>query len=324
MGIWTDLWRTQAKGWAFGHIGGEATIEPNERYVSVMLQQLRIVNERVGFGRYYGTVEFYGRVPHLSGGSVEFASVTTPGQLRNIREKDLGNFVIGQRRLLGPVPYVGGDLEIEIGLFTIKSQDLLMPYLDLIEDLSNAAGLAFVNVAAPYIAAIKKGAAGLIRPEGSASLKIGASVTFIPAQAGTYFAARLDSTSRDLAKFGLDDNDRLIDDQGHLVTSVPYLVFSVMESAVRDDWHQIPAVSAAYNQLMKAVRDQESLKEIDSYVEHFRRVLLTDPDLLPGHANQVIKQTKQQVAEVTEGIKTSRGAKVPTLPPLSELKLTPL
>ena len=75
---------------------------------------------------------------------------------------------------------------------------------------------------------------------------------------------------------------------------------------------------------MKAVRDQESLKEIDSYVEHFRRVVLTDPDLLPGHANQVLEQTKQQVDGVTTGTKTSGGAKVRTLPPLSELKLTPL
>ena len=145
MGIWTDLWRTEAKGWAFGHIGGEVAIKADKRYVSVMLRQLRIVNARVGFGRFYGTVEFYGRVPHLSGGPIEFASVTTPGQLRNIRKKDLGNFVIGTKRFLGPIPYVGGDLEIEIGLFTIKSQDLLMPYLDLIEDLSNAAGLAFAT-----------------------------------------------------------------------------------------------------------------------------------------------------------------------------------
>lgn len=324
MGIWTDLWRTEAKGWAFGHIGGEVAIEADKRYVSVMLRQLRIVNARVGFGRFYGTVEFYGRVPHLSGGPIEFASVTTPGQLRNIRKKDLGNFVIGTKRLLGPVPYVGGDLEIEIGLFTIKSQDLLMPYLDLIEDLSNAAGLAFVNVAAPYIAAIKKGAAALIQPEGSASLKIGASVTFTPAQAGTYFAARLDTAGRDLSKFSLDDSDRLVDDQGRLVAQVPYLVFSVTEAAVRDDWHQIPAISAAHNQLWKAIRDQRSPKDISSYVEHFRRVVLTDPDVLRGHAKQIVEQTEKQVGEVVQGKPTARTAEGPTLPPLSEIELTPL
>ena len=121
MGIWTDLWRTEAKGWAFGHIGSPVEIEAGKRYVSVMLRQLRIVNQRVGFSRFYGAVEFFGRVPHMSGTPVEFASVTSPGKLRDIRKKDLDNFVVGTQRLLGPVPYVGGDLEIEIGLFTISS-----------------------------------------------------------------------------------------------------------------------------------------------------------------------------------------------------------
>ena len=51
MGIWTDLWRTEAKGWAFGHIGSVVAIKADKRYVSVMLRQLRIVNARVGFGR---------------------------------------------------------------------------------------------------------------------------------------------------------------------------------------------------------------------------------------------------------------------------------
>src|SRR5215472_8359497 len=123
MSIWTDLWRTEAKNWAFGCIGSTEEIIPQKRYVSVMLQQLRIVNVRVGFSRFYGAVEFYGRLPNLSGKSAEFASVTSPSKLRDINKKDLGNFVFSNQRLLGPVPYIGGDLEIEIGLFTIKSQD---------------------------------------------------------------------------------------------------------------------------------------------------------------------------------------------------------
>ncbi|HEX4391893.1 MAG TPA: hypothetical protein VH084_10180 [Mycobacterium sp.] len=324
MGIWTDLWRTEVKGWAFGHIGDEVAIEANKRYVSIMLRQMRIVNARVAFSRFYGTVEFYGRIPHLSGAPFEFASVTTPSQLRDIRRKDLNNFVIGSKRLLGPVPYVGGDLEIEIGLFAIKSQDLLMPYLDLIEDLSTAAGLAFVNVAAPYIATIKKGATALIRPEGSASLEIGASLTFPTVQAGTYFAARLAGGGRDLSKFSLDDSGRLLDDQRRLVSDVPYLVFSITEAAVRDDWHQIPAVSAAYNQLTQAIHDQQSPKDIDSYIEHFRRVLLTDPDVLYEHAKQIVEQTERRINEVVRGQLTARVEEAPALPPLSEIELTPL
>jgi hypothetical protein len=323
MGIWTDLWRTRAAGWAYGHIGDEVPIDPEKRYVTVLLKQMWIVNRRVGFSRFFGAVEFYGRIPHLTRGSVEFASVTAP-KLSEIRRRDRGNLVIGERPLLGPVPYIGGVMEIEIGLFSIKSQDLLKPYLELIDALSNTAGLAFINVAAPYVAAIKKGAAALIESEGTAKLEIGAAVTSSAVQAGTYFAARLDSAGRDLSKFSLDGNGRLIDDRGNPVVDVPYLVFSVTESEVRSDWHQIPAVSAAYNQLMEVIRKQESVEDIDSEVEHFRRVVLTDPDLLPGHAKQLFEHTKMKVEDVTGPTKTSRPEEIPTLPPLSELTLTPL
>jgi hypothetical protein len=324
MGIWTDLWRVEAESWAFGHIGNATPIIPQKEYVSVALRQLRIVNSRVGFNRFYGVVEFFGRLPHLSGAPVEFASMTSPNKLRDIPKKDRGNFAIGDQRLLGPVPYVGGDLEIEIGLFTIKSQDLLMPYLELLGELSKSAGMAYLSVAAPYVAAIKQGAAALIGTEGSSSLEIGAAITFNPVLAGTYFAARISSAEHDIAKFTVDSSNHLLDEQGRHLDEVPYLIFSVTQSGVRDDWYQIPAISSAYNKLMKAVREQKSLKEVSSYLEHFRRVVLTDPDILSGHGPQIVSWVEERVATVLGPIKTSRDAKGPALPALRTLQLAPL
>jgi hypothetical protein len=221
LGIWTDLWRTEAKTWAFGHIGDVAPIIPRKQYVSVMLRQLHIVNARVGFSRFYGAVEFFGRLPHLSGTPAEFASMTSPSRLRDVAKKDKGNFAIGDQRLLGPVPYLGGDLEIEIGLFIIKSQDLLMPYLELLGELSKSAGVAYFSVVAPYVSAIKHGAAALIQAEGSSSLEIGAAVTFSPANEGTYFAARISTAEHDLTKFTIDHNNRLLDERGNHLVNIP-------------------------------------------------------------------------------------------------------
>jgi len=324
MGIWTDLWRTEAKNWAFGHIGSTTPIMPHKQYVSVMLRQLRIVNARVGFSRFYGAVEFFGSLPHLSGTSAEFASMISPSKLQDVSRKNRGNFAISDQRLLGPVPYVGGDLEIEIGLFTIKSQDLLMPYLELLGELSKSAGVAYFSVVAPYVSAIKHGAAALIRAEGSSSLEIGASVTFAPAQAGTFFAARISSAERDLTKFTTDGNNYLLDEQGHHLDAIPYLIFSVTQSGIRDDWHQIPAISTAYNKLINTVREQKSLKEVRSHLEHFRRVVLTNPDILSGHGPQIVSWAEQRVATAQGAVKTSRSAKGPTLPALRTLQLAPL
>jgi hypothetical protein len=324
MGIWTDVWRTQAESWAFGHIGDTAVITPHERYVSVMLRRLNIVNARVGFSRYYGAVEFFGRLPHMSGKSAEFASVTSPNKLRDVKKKDIGNFALGTQRLLGPVPYVGGDLEIEIGLFTIKSQDLLKPYLELLSELSKSAGLPYLSLMAPYVSAIKTGAAALIRPEGGSSLEIGAAVAFQPAEEGVYFAARVSSADHDLSGFSVDANDYLLDEQGRRLSDVPYLVFSVTQSGVRDDWHQIPAISAAYNRLNNAVREKKSHTEVSSYLEYFRRVVLTDPDILSEHGEQIVAYAEKHVARARGATLTSGQTKGRALPALRTFELVPL
>jgi|ERR1700761_64759 len=324
MGIIKDLWRREANDWPLRAVGQTREITAYKRYVSVLLRRLCIADSRVGFSRFYGAVEFYGRIPHLSGQPAEFASVTSPGKLHDVTKRDLDNFALGTQRLLGPVPYVGGDLDIEIGLFAIKSQDLLQPYLDLLGELSRSAGLAYFAVTAPYVAAIQTGAAALMRPEGSSSLEIGTMVTFDHVEEGTYFAARLNPDDQDLASFSVDDRGYLCDGKQRRITGVPYLVFSVTQTGVRDDWHQIPAIAVAYGKLMSAVRDQRSNNEVASYFEHFRRVVLTDPDLLGGHGRQVAAWVHAQVAEARGATLTSRRVTGPALPALSALQLSPL
>jgi len=75
---------------------------------------------------------------------------------------------------------------------------------------------------------------------------------------------------------------------------------------------------------MKAVREQKSLKEVSSYLEHFRRVVLTDPDILSGHGPQIVGWVEERVATVLGPTKTSRDANGPALPALRALQLAPL
>ena len=55
---------------------------------------------------------------------------------------------MGDQRLLGPVPSMGGDLELKVGLFAVKSQDMLQPFLEILEDLSKAAGVGIFGLLA--------------------------------------------------------------------------------------------------------------------------------------------------------------------------------
>jgi hypothetical protein len=196
VGIWANLWKSEAKDWVVGRITSTpepAPLQPGVSYVSVFLRRMRIVNARVAFNRFYGTVQSYARLPHLSGQAIEFHSATTPSQLRDAAKKDFGSFAFGSRRLLGPVPYQGGDLELEIGLFATKSQDMLQPYLDILEDLSSAAGVGLCAVAQPYLDPLAKGIQLLTGGSAESTLEIGLATTLDKPVPGRYFVARLDA-----------------------------------------------------------------------------------------------------------------------------------
>jgi len=328
MGIWSDLWVAESKDWAFSRIGGWSAgpaLQPKKTYVSVMIQQLHISNVRVGFSKFYGTVQSYARLPHMSGHAAEFTAVTTPAQLRDVPRKNLDRFVLSGHRLLGPVPFMGGDLELEIGLFSVKSQDMLKPYLDLLNELSKAAGVSISSVAAPYLSPLKRGVELLTTAEGGATLEIGVSATFDTLREGTYFVARLDSANRDISKFAVDVNHRLLDENGNPIRDAPYIVFSIDQHHARDDWFMIPSIASAHAKLNDVVQSRRSnFKLVSSHQERFKRVVMDDPDILPDHADDIIDWVSEQVNKKLGALKTSGGGAGTALPPLNDLKLRDL
>jgi hypothetical protein len=328
VGIWDSIWRSEAESWIFGRVdsqeGLSSPLRPNCVYVSVMLRSMRIVNSRVGFSRLYGTVQSYARLAHLYEGVVEFTAVTTPSHLRNVEKRDLNNFVIGDRRLLGPAPYRGGDLELEIGLFAIKSQDMLGPFLTLLESLSQAAGVGIFSVASPYIMPLRMGVELLTRPEGTASLEIGLSTTFTAPAVGKYFVVRLPRKDYDPFSFSVDEGNRLINKHGEHVANAPYLVFSIEAESVRPDWFAIPDIRNAYERLSRVVRENVSFRIIDSHKEYLFRTLYASPDILSQHAEQISSEVSKQLAVTLQSIKTAKTGEGPALPPLESFELSPV
>lgn len=131
-------------------------IKSDSEYISIVLKSMRVVNVRVGFSKFYTTVHSYISLSHASGTRANFYVCTTPGQLEEFDKSNVDRIININKRLLGPVPYVGGDLNLELGLFSIKSADLIKPFVSLLTDISNLAGVSFIKAAEPYVAPLKK------------------------------------------------------------------------------------------------------------------------------------------------------------------------
>lgn len=91
-----------------------------------------------------------------TGHPAELVTITTPDTLRGADPRHLDRVITSTTRLLDAVPYRGGDLDIEIGLFSLPASNLLGPYLEFLSDVATAATVAHLPTAAALILPLRK------------------------------------------------------------------------------------------------------------------------------------------------------------------------
>jgi hypothetical protein len=74
------------------------------------------------------------------------------------------------------VPYRGGDVKLEAGLFSVKEADLAAPFLEVLDDLSSAAGTSVIG-ALPFAGPLVKAFDMLVAAPDAVQLEIGVSNT---------------------------------------------------------------------------------------------------------------------------------------------------
>jgi hypothetical protein len=307
MGDWLDGFKNQVeelKGhfwvrsqtWTYGmltapQVPGNASgraLAPRKDYVEIRLKSMRIPFERVGGRRYYGTVHSFITLNSLAGsGEASFNVVTTPGQLQKVDPNNLSNVVQTDIPLLGPVPYLGGDVKLEAGVFSVLAQDLIAPFLKVVENISNTAGVSIVSQALPFVQPLENAVYELIGASDTNKLEIGIKT---PIREEGYLAVVGDS-SVPLAGLKLGQDGKLYN--GTAEVSAPYMVLSIKALKTRDDYTKIPDVLKALQELLVGIRSG-STESINQFYQSFARTTRGSPDLLPMDAESIIQQTYEE------------------------------
>lgn len=326
MGWWSGAMREKAGGWAFGPLGAHQVpdsldhevVEPETAYLSGFLRSMWITDVRKGVGRFYGTVHSHVSLPHLSGGSAEFHVVVSPPDLRDVDCARADRFVTRNIRLFGPVPYRGGDLEVELGVFSVQAGDLVGPFVDLLEAVSGAAGVALVGGALPFAKPVRRGLDLLLGADGEATLEIGLATTFARPETGSFAVVRRSSDALDLATVGLTDDFRLVNADGEVLVDWPYAVFAIEASPTRPDWFTVPELARPYESLRKDVA-RATLDAVRESLVTFKKATLASPDLLLRDALNLVEKVRNEVDETLRLTQTGGAERV--LRPLEELRL---
>lgn len=311
---WKDIFRKRAVDWAFGVLQANQvpdglqpeTIEADKSYLNIFLRSMRVVDVRRGLKKFYGTVHSFISFPHIYNQKAEFHVLTTPKQLKDINAKKIDRIIQLNHRLLGPVPYRGGDVRIELGLFSIKSVDLADSFLQVLEGMTTAAGVSFIKQAMPFAGPLTEGVNLLLGAKDDTILEIGLSTTFIEPKTGYFVVMRAPKSEIDLTSIRVDKDYRLIDKTGNPITDYPYMVFCIETSTEREAWFEIPEIATAHKNVKDAVR-AGNVNVAQEAFTIFKRTTLTSPDLLINDAHKLVQEVGTELEHTLQAFKTASG-----------------
>lgn len=322
MGLW-DFWKTESKDYSHGLLEPQQApsfssdkIDVDARYVTVKLRKMRIVNVRIGSKKFYAAVHADIGLWHGEGKFVNFKQVIAPPDLKDVNAESLDRTIVKDQTLLGPTPFRGGSLHVNLALLSVKSADLAGPYLDVLSGLSDAAGVSYIKMAEPFLKPLTAGIDLLTGTSGASMREIQLVTEVEKLRAGVYVVARAPEADLDIKTVVIDKDYILRYSSGAPITKYAYAVFTIEGDTEKYDWQGIPSVKAAYDELKKTVEKDDSAGYPEA-LARFRRATLLSEDLIPSHARVLYQDVKAKMDELMGPSMT--GIRTPTRPPIPDL-----
>jgi hypothetical protein len=264
---------------------------PDKHYIRIKVDRIHVPYSRIGTEQTHACFYAYVKTFHPRHMDVTIQSVSKS----EIEKKDSSNasrIVMRNREVLGCIPFRGA-LNFQIGLFTARSEggDLLDPYLDVVKEMSLAAGISVVSHALHFAKPIENAINRLLGGGRALSLEIGIDDTPSPVRSGTWLLVRAAPASA--AGMAVTDEGELIDKDGMPITEFPYLVVTIERPEHKTDWQRVPDIRTAQDALRAEVERQKNRdigtmpKEVQKRVDAFRISCLQSDDLIEGDAEYI-------------------------------------
>jgi hypothetical protein len=294
-------------------------VEPESAYLALYVESVRGAAVRVRGQACYAAVTSTCTVQSRSGQRAELLAVSTPESLRGVDAGHLDRVVVGTVPLVDAVPYRGGAIEAEIGLFAFPAGYLMGPYLDLLSGIAAvtcaflppAGALAATALAAP----VRKGLDLLFGATTDARLEVGLAHAWTAPATGYYAVVRAPEPPGGFrVRAG-----RLLTADGSEVRD-PHLVLRLDAQRERHSWAEIPDIRAAYQVIADAAARGDLVAAREALAS-FRRVAVFSPDLLAADGLRLHAKVEGQVRLAFPATGTSGDVPPRGLPDLADIQL---
>ena len=295
-------------------------IDPDKVYVEIYLESLRLAKARRFATTFDGVVYAYARTARLGSPPSEHAAVSRPQNLTSVGEADLDRVIVVQKRLLAVVPWRGDPLGLELGLFSVKTSNLLTPLIGYVTRISELAGIGAVAKVDLFMPLISEGLdmiAGQTQ-DTELELAIDTDITLGKSMLCALIArpkAEIDST-----KLSLDPKDRRLLYDGTPLAAA-YCVFSVRARSDNPEWGRIAKLEDAFSDVVTQI-DDGKIREAEEALAGFRRKVATSPDLISADKAKLRGLAEEMLKDAFPGgVVSRRGTAATKIRRLEDLDL---
>lgn len=272
-----------------------AALEADKCYVELYVDSLRLRNVRKFATKFHGVVYSFVTLPYQADAKIKVPAISKPENLAQLDPDGLAKVITINKQMMGAIPWRGGPLSLELGLFSVKGGNLLTPVLDFVTSISTVAGVSFAGQIAPFAPLITSGMDILSGQTEDVALEVGIDTALTFDRAGTFaiIAAPKNSAIRP-DKLTLDSDRKLLHEGAPLKEA--YCVFTLKRVEIKADYGEIPELKAAFGKLRDAVRGGEIDRATEALAS-FRLTVMTSPDLIRPHAAKLAALGEEMLAD---------------------------
>lgn len=273
----------------------QPAFEADRCYVELYVDSLRLRNARKFTTPFHGVVYSFASLAFEAGERIKIPAISKPENLAQLDPGGIARVITLNKQMMGAIPWRGGQLLLELGLFSVKGDNLLTPVLEFVTDISAAAGVSFVGKIAPFAPLITKGMDMLAGQTSNVALEVGFDTTIELHTPGTHaiIASSKDGPIKK-ERLQLDQDRKLLLDGQPLKAA--YCVFSVRRTLTKADYGEIPELKEGFAKLREAIRHGVEQPAKDALAA-FRLTALTSPDLIREDARRLVRLAEEMMLE---------------------------
>lgn len=267
-------------------IAGQA-IAPDSCYIELYVESLRLAKARKLATTFNGVVYSFIECARFGAENSIRASVTKPANLADLAPGDVDRVITVSRKILSATPWLGGTLRIELGLFSVKTGNLMSPLVTYITKVADKTGVGVITQLNPFLPLITEGLDLIAGQTQETEIELAIDTDVSIEESRIYALIAEPRGTLDMAQLSLDPNDRKLLYKGKPLEA-GYCVFSIRKTDRNPNWGQIPDLSAAYQEFLDAV-DSGKQKDAQEALAALRRRIRMSRDLIRSDKTRLIE-----------------------------------